>query len=186
MRWIGLLASLFVIGCGSATPPRASSPVVTAAPLVWEAGAFSLTLSDGVRVSMDASARILRDDAHVASLSPDGRIVDAAGHSIATLLPDGQFSHRGNLTSFRIHDDVPAILLGTRQTLVRAEYTDFVIVEGDAVRIAPGGGPDGSAVIAWGAPAHDHVRPIVALVVLLDLLEHPRRIVPPSLAVRGR
>lgn len=174
------------VGCsGSPAHARASTPVTSREPFVWEAGAFSLTLEDGVRLAMDASRRILRDDAHVATLETDGRVVAPDGSSIAALLPDGQISHRGNLTSFRIHADLPSILRGTQETVVRAEATDVVVIEGDAIRVAPGA-TAGPTEIAWGSSSHERARPVVALVVLLDFLEHPRRVVPPSLTVRGR
>lgn len=184
---LSIAIAIVSIGCGTATAPaRSTTPVVAREPFAWEAGVFSLTLEDGVRLSMDGARRILRDDAHVATLETDGRVVAPDGSSIAALLPDGQISHRGNLTSFRIHADLPAILRGTHETVVRAESTDVVMVEGDALRVAHGGASAGSAAIAWGSASHERVRPVVALVVLLDLLEHPRRVVPPSLAVRGR
>lgn len=173
-----VLAALAAValGCGGAsTHARRPTPSTEPTTLAWEAGPFSLTLADGVRLAMDGDATLLRDDVRIAALQPDGRLVDTSGHAIATLLPDGQVAYRGSLTDYRVHAGMPAVLEGTQQTLVRSDRADFVILEGETLRIVKGDGPRAPATVTFAPDASEHVRPLVVLVVLLELLEHPRQ-----------
>ncbi|MBN8610664.1 MAG: hypothetical protein J0L92_08780 [Deltaproteobacteria bacterium] len=176
-------------GCasGSLATPRPAAPSPAHLTLDWAPGAFSLVLG-GETISMDTNARLHRGGLHFATLEPDGRVVDPSGQSIATLLPDGQIAYRGNLSTFRILADLPSLLSVARtstatpmprQTVVRASHADFVVLEEDTVTVLPSRGGAASGTVTWGSPAHERVRPVLVLAVLVDRLEQARARVAP-------
>ena len=187
---LGVLVGTGSIGCGSSSLAARSVAASSRAQvtLEWAPGVFSLALAGGETLSMDVDARLHRGAAHFATLEADGRVVDPAGQSIATLLPDGQIAYRGNLSTFRILADLPSLLSVARtstaapiprQTVVRASHADFVVLEEDTVTVLPSRGGAASGTVTWGSPSHERVRPVLVLAVLVDRLEQARARVAP-------
>lgn len=169
-----------IVGCGAATP---GAPVATTSAeertserVEVQAVAFSVVLPGGVVLSMDESGRILRDGLLIAALQADGRLLDARGRSIATLLPDGQLAHRGELRRARIHEAMPSLLSGGRETVLRDGATDLVTLAGARLRIAEREGwPSGELEVALPPDASDAARVAVVLAVTLEALERGAR-----------
>lgn len=171
------LVSCVVLACGGPTTSGAVSAAPVAdreVPLSWSLGPFALSLPDGVQLAMDAEGRLLRNGAPVGRMHPDGRVEDVTGAPIATLLGDGQVSHRRALYPARLVE-LPSILGGSRQIVLRASHVDLMVLEGSTLRIAEHGAwPRGEAQLSPGAAAG--TGPIALLVALLELLEHPRAV----------
>lgn len=187
------LASTLTHACGAAVP--APEPVADAhggapgrateggeAPLPWAIGPFALTLPDGVRLSMDAEGHVSRDGVAVWRVEPDGRVEDGSGTTIAALLADGQISHRRELHRGRL-SQIPSILDGAEQLVLREGSVDLLVLEEGTLRVAAHGGwPGGTCRLEAGAGS---AGPLVVLVTLLDLLEHPRDARPGPPAARA-
>jgi protein-disulfide isomerase len=101
VRTILVLASLLA-ACGGAAPPppanAAASPTWIAAPAV----PFHTTLPNGMVIALDATGALTLDGAPHGRLHDDGRIEDAAGARLASLLADGRISFGGELTRARV------------------------------------------------------------------------------------
>jgi hypothetical protein len=167
------------IGCGGVPATEAVEPAgnraATSAPseaaLGWAIGAFSLRLPSGVHLAMDADGFIRRDGEIVLRMLADGRVVDTSGATVAALLSDGQVSHRRELQPARIAE-LPSVLDGARQLVLRGHEDDLVVLERDTLRIAEHAGwPHGRCDLE--ASVGSRARPLVVFVTLLELLDHP-------------
>ncbi len=103
--FVALLA--LALGCGgSATLAANTNGTAQAAPpTTIELSALRITLPTGIVIALDASGAVTVDGQAFGSLHADGRLTAPDGSTIATLLADGQLSHRGQLSPFRIVRD---------------------------------------------------------------------------------
>jgi peptidylprolyl isomerase len=171
------LGALSFAACGSASPPTVASarPATHGDRVEVIPHAFSLRLPDGVVLRMDASGAVQRDGTHVLTLYPDGRLTDAAGGAVATMLADGQIAYRGDLQPTRIHEALPSVLNGEHQTVLRQGPDDLLVLSAERLRIAVHPQwPTGDGTLELEPTAPEAARVAVVFVTTVELLEHPR------------